>query len=106
VLDSAGHLDLDRTARALGARSVRVLSEPEVQRLAPLDDVGALAPIGALYGLPLVVDIAIREVPFIAFAAGSHEVAVHVDRDQWERAAGVRYQPIAGDRVAWAIAGR
>jgi Ala-tRNA(Pro) deacylase len=98
ALDAGDRLDPRLAARALGAEHVRLLAEPEVARLAPLDEVGALAPIGQLYGLPLVADRALRRVPFIAFDAGSHEVAVHVDRLDWERAAGVTYRALAAER--------
>jgi len=105
VLDAEDRLDLARAAGALGSSSVRLLSEAEIERIDPLDEVGTLAPIGSLYGLPVIVDPAIRDVPFIAFAAGSHEVAVHADRAGWESGAAVIYRPIAADRTAAWLAG-
>ena len=95
ALDAGDRLDVQLAARALGARHVRLLTEPEAGRLAPLDEVGALAPIGQLYGLPLIADTGLRSIPFIAFEAGSREVAVHVDRLDWERATSVTYRPLA-----------
>ncbi|HEU4672053.1 MAG TPA: YbaK/EbsC family protein, partial [Candidatus Limnocylindrales bacterium] len=50
ALDAADRVDLALAARALGARHVRLLAEDEVGRLTPLDEAGALAPIGQLYG--------------------------------------------------------
>jgi Ala-tRNA(Pro) deacylase len=95
ALEAADRIDPLAAARALDAAWIHLLPEAELERLAPLDEVGALAPIGVLYGLPLIADVRLREGPVIEFAAGSHEVALLVDRAGWEAAASVRYAPIA-----------
>jgi prolyl-tRNA editing enzyme YbaK/EbsC (Cys-tRNA(Pro) deacylase) len=43
----------------------------------------------------VVADEAVRDDPQISFNAGSHRTAVRVDREAWERAAGVRYGSFA-----------
>jgi Ala-tRNA(Pro) deacylase len=105
VLDAPDRVDLDKAREVLGASSVRVLSEKELQELAPDCDAGAIPAIGTLFGLPMHVDYAVEDDPEISFNAGTHRHTVRVDRADWERAAGVHYVDlaVAGDRSpAWA----
>ncbi len=95
ALEAIERLDLDAAAAAFGGRSARLLTEGEIAAIAPLDDPGAMAPIGALYGLRLIAERAIAKADEIVFAGGSHEIAVHVDRAAWERAADVAYEAVA-----------
>ncbi len=95
VLDATHRVDPARAARVLGATHVRLLDEPELERLAPLDEIGTLMPVPELYGVPMVADEAVGDATAIAFAAGSHRFAIHLERADWERATGVRYAPLA-----------
>jgi Ala-tRNA(Pro) deacylase len=104
VLDADDHLDLLKARHALGATTVRLMTEGELAESCPGCDVGATPAVGALFGLPMHVDEAIRDVPVITFQAGSHRFTVHVDRPEWERALGVTYQALAEHRLlepAW-----
>uniref|UniRef100_A0A7C2W799 YbaK/aminoacyl-tRNA synthetase-associated domain-containing protein n=1 Tax=Thermorudis sp. TaxID=1969470 RepID=A0A7C2W799_9BACT len=75
----------------------------ELVEFAPDCEVGALPPIGDLFGVPVYADHAVREDPEISFHAGSHHFTVHVDRAGWERAARVVYADLAEreERPAW-----
>jgi Ala-tRNA(Pro) deacylase len=104
VLEATDHLDLHKAADALEADSVRLLTEAELATLAPTCEVGAMPAVASLYGLDMLADHALRDVPDISFNAGSHRVAVRVDRVGWERATGVHYGDLAADRLdrpAW-----
>ena len=104
VLDADDHLDLMKARRALGASRVRLMTEAELAESCPGCDVGAAPAVGALFGLPMLVDHAIRDVPVLTFQAGSHRWTAHVDRQAWERAAGVTYVALAEQRThepAW-----
>ena len=105
VLEASDRLDLDRTRLATAAKDVRLMDEDELATLAPGCEVGAMPPVGALYGLPTLADHRLREDPEISFNAGSHRFAVRVDRAAWEQACSVVYADLAADRdagPAWA----
>ncbi|HXG41008.1 MAG TPA: YbaK/EbsC family protein, partial [Candidatus Limnocylindrales bacterium] len=63
VVDALDQVDLDKAARAMAARHVRLLNEKELLDLAPGCAAGTIPPIGELFGLPVYVDHAIREDP-------------------------------------------
>jgi Ala-tRNA(Pro) deacylase len=104
VLDAEDHLDLLKARRVLGATTARLMTEAELAESCPGCDVGATPAVGALFGLPMHVDEAIRDVPILTFHAGSHRYTVHVDRPEWERALGITYEALAEHRLlepAW-----
>jgi Ala-tRNA(Pro) deacylase len=95
VLDATARLDLVKAARTLDTTSVRLVTEGELTELAPDIEVGALPPVGQLFGLRVLADFGIHDDPTISFPAGSHRFAVMVDRAAWERAAHVVYADLA-----------
>jgi Ala-tRNA(Pro) deacylase len=104
VLDANDHLDLPKARGVLGASHVRLMTEGELAESCPGCDVGATPALGALFGLPMHVDEAIRDVPVLTFHAGSHRYTVQVDRQAWERALGITYAALAEHRMlepAW-----
>jgi Ala-tRNA(Pro) deacylase len=105
VLDATDHVDLHKARRAFGTSDVRLLTEDELTELAPGCEVGAIPAVGALFGLPMFADHAVRDDPDISFNAGSHRFSVRVERSAWERSAGVVYADLAVEsdgRPAWA----
>ncbi len=98
VLDAADHLDLLKARRALGAADVRLMREDELAASCSGCDVGAAPPIGELFSMPTHVDEALRDVRILVFHAGSHSYTVHVERQAWERALGVKYETLAERR--------
>lgn len=104
VLDATDRVDLVKARRALDADLVRLLSEDELTALAPDCELGAMPAVGAMFGLEVLADHAVREDADISFNAGSHRHTVRVDRAAWERSAGVRYADLAEAaerRPAW-----
>lgn len=95
VLDSADHLDLRKAREVLESGKVKLVPEEEIMELTPDCDPGAMPAVGTLFGLPTYADLAVRQGPEISFNAGSHTVAVRVDRVAWERALGVVYADLA-----------
>ena len=93
-----------RPAGSWATTDVRVLTETEFTALAPDCEPGTIPPVPELFGLPVYMDFALREVPEIVFHAGSHRFTVHVDRQSWERAAGVAWADLAQDdgQPTWA----
>jgi Ala-tRNA(Pro) deacylase len=105
VVDAPDRVDLAK-AREVLASNVRLLTEPELEAVTPGCEPGAVPAVGALFGLPLYADFAVRDHAEISFNAGTHRCAVRVDRAAWERAVGVHYADLAvpaEDRPAWAL---
>jgi Ala-tRNA(Pro) deacylase len=71
VLPGNQRLDLDKAKTALNARDVRLATETEFASRFPDSEVGAEPPFGALYDLPMMVDLTLQSEE-ITFNAGSH----------------------------------
>lgn len=95
VLDATDQVDVGKLARVLGVTWVALLGEEALGALAPECDVGTAPPIPDLVHVPVYVDEAVRADPQVSFQAGSHRHSVRVERDAWERAAGVTYAKFA-----------
>lgn len=104
VVEATEKVDLGLARRVLGARDAHLLTEPELEALAPGFAAGTVPPIGELFGVPVYADVSLREDPEITFHAGSHRVTATVEREAWERAVGVAYAPLAvtAGGPAWA----
>ena len=95
VLDAKDHLDLGKAKEVLRSGRVKLVSEAELERLAPDCDPGAMPAVGSLFGLPTYADLHVCDSAEVSFNAGSHAVAVRVDRAAWEKALGVVYADLA-----------
>jgi Ala-tRNA(Pro) deacylase len=93
VVPATSLVDLDRLRAIAGARDVHLASEREFERLYPDCEVGAMPPLGPLYGQPVFVDRALAGGNEIAFDAGSHTDAVKMKYDDFERVV----RPTVGD---------
>ena len=95
VLDADDHLDLSKASAVLRSGKVKLVPEEELTELAPDCDPGAMPAVGSLFGLPTYADLHVCDSAEVSFNAGSHTVAVRVDRADWERALGVIYADLA-----------
>jgi len=95
VVDAADHVDLVRLAAFLGTEWVSPLTEQRMKEILPDCEAGTIPPVPELARVEVVADEAVRADPQISFHAGSHRVAVRVDREAWERAAGIRFGSFA-----------
>jgi Ala-tRNA(Pro) deacylase len=95
VLDANDHLDLSKAKDVLRSGKVKLVSEEELADLAPDCDPGAMPAVGSLFGLPTYADLHVGDSAEVSFNAGSHTVAVRVDRAAWEKALGVVYADLA-----------
>ena len=93
VVPASSLVDLDRLRDVAGARDVRLASEREFQRLYPDCDVGAMPPLGPLYGQPVFLDRTLTGENEIVFEAGSHTDAVKMKYDDFARVV----RPTVGD---------
>ena len=85
VLPSHHQLDLIRLARVVGVPRVLLAEEREMKTLFPDCQVGAMPPLGRLYGLRVYVDASLAREPDIFFPAGSHYEAVKMRYEDFER---------------------
>jgi Ala-tRNA(Pro) deacylase len=95
VLDANDYLDLGKAKNVLDSSRVMLAAEEEIGKLAPECDPGAMPAVGSLFGLPTYADLHVRDSAEVSFNAGSHTVAVRVDRAAWEKALGVVYADLA-----------
>jgi Ala-tRNA(Pro) deacylase len=78
ALPASRQVDPDGARALLGARSVRLATEPELAAAFPDCEVGAMPPFGGLYGLPLYLDPALGRSGSVVFAAGTHRDTVRM----------------------------
>lgn len=78
VLQASWNVDLHRLRRLFMTRHVRLATEEELRRLFPDCEVGAMPPLGTLYGLPVYVDRSLTDDEQIVFEAGTHSDAIRM----------------------------
>jgi Ala-tRNA(Pro) deacylase len=78
VLPADSYVDLRELRFVLGLDSVRLATEDELLQLFPDNELGAMAPFGNLYGMPVYVDINLAEEDIIAFNAGTHRDVIYM----------------------------
>ena len=77
VVPAHEHVDLDELRRLTGRKGLDLASEEELRRLFPDCELGAMPPIGHLYGIPTYVDPCLAERD-ICFQAGNHHEIVRM----------------------------
>lgn len=85
VLPAPRAVDLGRLQRALNAHVVRLAREAEFAKMYTDCEVGAMPPLGPLYGQPVFVDASLTADEEIAFSAGSHRDAIRMPYREFER---------------------
>jgi Ala-tRNA(Pro) deacylase len=90
VLPAAHYVSERRLRDSLGAGEVRLASEDEYAEVCPGCEVGAAPPFGVLYGLPLYASPALALCDRITFNAGSHDCALRLSYEDFERVANPR----------------
>jgi Ala-tRNA(Pro) deacylase len=96
VLPAPEHLNLERLAGVLNDPPLRLATEAEMAELFQDCDLGAEAPIGALYGMRTVADNRLREDEYLIMQAGTHTEAIKVRRADWEAVCQPTFGAIAG----------
>jgi len=93
VLPAPGHVDLERVRRMLKATEARRAREFEFAQLFADCDVGAMPPFGNLYQVPVILDRALVNEPYIVFQAGTHHTTIKLAMSDYERLV----TPLIGD---------
>ncbi len=86
VLPSSYHVKPEKLANVIG-HAVRLASEAEFASLFPDCELGAMPPLGELYGLPVYVDESLPVDKDIVFSAGTHRDAIRMNYDDFVRLA-------------------
>lgn len=87
VLPAPFAVDLNRLQRTLHAHSIRLAKEPEFAPLYPDCEVGAMPPLGPLYGQRVILDERLTSGAEIVFSAGSHHDAIRMSYPEFDRLA-------------------
>lgn len=95
VVDATDQVDLVKLAAHLGVDWVTLLSEREMAAILPACEAGTIPPVPELARVPVYADERVRADAQVSFHAGSHRYTVRVDRQAWERAAGIQYGTFA-----------
>jgi Ala-tRNA(Pro) deacylase len=90
ALPADRRVDMGALRQALGARQVRLVSEPELADLCLDCELGAEAPVGRLYGMDTLMDESLMDQDMVVFQAGTHRTAVRVGRDDFRRTSNAR----------------
>jgi Ala-tRNA(Pro) deacylase len=77
VLPASRHIHFEQLRRLL-ANDVDMANEEQVETLFLDCDPGAVPPLGAAYGLKVVVDDSLARQPDVYFESGDHSNLVHV----------------------------
>jgi Ala-tRNA(Pro) deacylase len=85
ALPAPRRVDLARAVDVVGAESVRLAEERELERAFPDCEVGATPPFGNLYGLPVYVDRTLAADDVIVCQAGTHTDTVSLRFADFER---------------------
>jgi Ala-tRNA(Pro) deacylase len=78
VLPANRLLDFREARLALGLSQVRLATEDELSKLFPDCELGAMPPVGSLYGLTVYLDSSLAAEDAIAFNAGTHQEVIHM----------------------------
>ena len=78
VLPATTKIDFQRLRGIFGTHRVRLATEEELAHLFPDCEVGAMPPLGTLYGLPVYVDRTLIKDEEILFDGGTHSEAIRM----------------------------
>jgi Ala-tRNA(Pro) deacylase len=80
VVPSTHRVELGTLQDVLDKR-LGLATEGEVTTLFSDCEIGAIPPIGAAYGVPVVLDESLGDAPHLYFEGGDHKSLVHVSGD-------------------------
>ena len=78
VLPANRVVDFQEVRLTLGLSHARLATEDELNRLFPDCELGAMPPMGNLYGMPVYADESLAEQEEITFNAGTHRELVRM----------------------------
>lgn len=91
VLPASRRISLRKTKESLGFSNLRLADESEFSRIFPGCELGAMPPLGSLFGVKMIVDNSLKQDQEIAFAAGTHTEIVRVKLCDFEKLESPKY---------------
>jgi Ala-tRNA(Pro) deacylase len=85
-MPASSHVQLEKLSELIG-HPARLASEGEFASLFPDCELGAMPPLGELYGLPVYMDESLIADKEIVFNAGTHRDAVRMQLEDFMRLA-------------------
>ncbi len=95
VLPADSVIDLEQLRLDLGLARLRLATEAELGELFPGCELGAMPPMGNLFGLPVYVDDRLARDETIAFNAGTHRDVIHMKFRDFDRVVNPAVVPFA-----------
>jgi len=78
VVPASRFVDFQEVRLTLGLTHARLATEQEIGQLFPDCELGAMPPMGNLYGMPVYLDSSLAAEETIAFNGGTHYDVVHM----------------------------
>jgi Ala-tRNA(Pro) deacylase len=85
VIPASKLVDFHEVRAALGLTQARLATESELEKLFPDCELGAMPPLGPMYGLPVFLDASLAGQDMIAFNAGTHRDVIHMRTAEFRR---------------------
>jgi len=85
VVPASKMVDLHEVRCALGLSQAQLATEGELGRFFPDCELGAMPPLGPLYGVPVYLDSGLAGHDTIAFNAGTHREVIHMRMAEYRR---------------------
>ena len=85
VIPASRLVDFQEVRVALGLSQARMATETELAKLFPDSELGAMPPVGPLYGLRVHLDATLASEDTIAFNAGTHRELIHMRMAEFRR---------------------
>jgi Ala-tRNA(Pro) deacylase len=100
VVPASKLVDLYEVRHALGLSHARLATENELGTLFPDCELGAMPPLGPLYGLTVSMDNSLLRQDSVAFNAGTHCEVIHMRTAEFQRLALPRMVSLSRELVA------
>jgi len=85
VIPASKLVDFHEVRPVLGLAQCRLATEDELGKLFPECELGAMPPLGPLFGLPVYLDSSLAGQDLIAFNAGTHRDVIHMRTAEFRR---------------------
>lgn len=87
AVPASAKVDLEALRIKLGAKEIRLAEEREFSGDFPDCEIGAMPPLGNLYGLRLIAAEPLKRDAEVVFNAGNHLEIIRMKEDEWEKLA-------------------
>ncbi|PWU08928.1 MAG: deacylase [Terriglobia bacterium] len=101
VVPATKLVDFQEIRMALGFTHARMVPETELASLFPDCELGAMPPMGNLYGMPVYLDSGLAGEETITFNAGTHRDVVHMRTSEFRRLVRPTIVSLAREAVLW-----